>query len=83
MSADFDYDEMYKIVLVGDPGVGKTNLLAYFTAKPEDKELFTAICGCYSLVFLGIATMLANTTYGLYDENGTPHPPSPSRWVHL
>lgn len=30
--ADLDYDEMYKIVLVGDPGVGKTNLLAYFQA---------------------------------------------------
>lgn len=29
-----DYDEMYKIVLVGDPGVGKTNLLAYYTADP-------------------------------------------------
>ena len=32
MSHDLDYDEMYKIVLVGDPGVGKTNLLAYFQA---------------------------------------------------
>lgn len=32
MAADLDYDEMYKIVLVGDPGVGKTNLLAYFQA---------------------------------------------------
>lgn len=33
MTADLDYDEMYKIVLVGDPGVGKTNLLAYFQAN--------------------------------------------------
>lgn len=33
--ADIDYDEMYKIVLVGDPGVGKTNLLAYFQADVQ------------------------------------------------
>lgn len=32
MAGEADYDEMYKIVLVGDPGVGKTNLLAYYTA---------------------------------------------------
>ncbi|KAG1694289.1 hypothetical protein DVH05_021641 [Phytophthora capsici] len=27
------YDELYKVVLVGDPGVGKTNLLAAFLAS--------------------------------------------------
>uniref|UniRef100_A0A7S2XV75 Ras-related protein Rab-24 n=1 Tax=Fibrocapsa japonica TaxID=94617 RepID=A0A7S2XV75_9STRA len=26
------FDEQFKIVLVGDPGVGKTNLLAYYTS---------------------------------------------------
>jgi len=31
------YDEMYKIVLVGDPGVGKTNLLSYFTSYRKEK----------------------------------------------
>ena len=31
------YDVMYKIVLVGDPGVGKTNLLAHFIAPDSEK----------------------------------------------
>lgn len=35
MAQDSDYDEMYKIVLVGDPAVGKTNLLAYYTADAQ------------------------------------------------
>jgi len=30
------YDVMYKIVLVGDPGVGKTNLLSCFTSYRKD-----------------------------------------------
>ncbi len=38
--ADLDsYDEMYKIVLVGDPGVGKTNLLAYFQADSSAQKV--------------------------------------------
>ena len=32
------YDVMYKIVLVGDPGVGKTNLLAHFIAPDSEKD---------------------------------------------
>jgi Ras-related protein Rab-11A len=39
MAADLEYDEMYKIVLVGDPGVGKTNLLAYFQADLSAQRL--------------------------------------------
>ncbi|DAZ98510.1 TPA: hypothetical protein N0F65_004947 [Lagenidium giganteum] len=31
------YDELYKVVLVGDPGVGKTNLLATFLASEDGK----------------------------------------------
>ncbi|KAG7384982.1 hypothetical protein PHYBOEH_009245 [Phytophthora boehmeriae] len=32
------YDELYKVVLVGDPGVGKTNLLATFLASEAVTE---------------------------------------------
>ncbi|KAG3107427.1 hypothetical protein PI124_g12855 [Phytophthora idaei] len=32
------YDELYKVVLVGDPGVGKTNLLATFLAAEAVNE---------------------------------------------
>ncbi|CEG41658.1 rab other [Plasmopara halstedii] len=32
------YDELYKVVLVGDPGVGKTNLLATFLAAETVNE---------------------------------------------
>mmetsp|Transcript_27649 Transcript_27649/g.55274 ORF Transcript_27649/g.55274 Transcript_27649/m.55274 type:complete len:227 (-) Transcript_27649:24-704(-) len=40
MSIDSEpqYDELYKIVLVGDAGSGKTNLLAFFTSSPEHNE---------------------------------------------
>jgi len=34
-----DFDAMYKIVLVGDAGVGKTNLLGYYTASFEERQL--------------------------------------------
>ncbi|ETV69950.1 hypothetical protein, variant [Aphanomyces astaci] len=36
---DQQYDELYKVVLVGDPGVGKTNLLAYFTASEDEMAI--------------------------------------------
>ncbi|KAI9988496.1 hypothetical protein PInf_021923 [Phytophthora infestans] len=35
---DQHYDELYKVVLVGDPGVGKTNLLATFLADEAANE---------------------------------------------
>ncbi|KAL4156381.1 hypothetical protein PRNP1_005412 [Phytophthora ramorum] len=35
---DQHYDELYKVVLVGDPGVGKTNLLATFLASDAVNE---------------------------------------------
>lgn len=34
MQFDDDYDYLYKIVLIGDSGVGKSNLLARFTGAP-------------------------------------------------
>ncbi|KAJ0405603.1 hypothetical protein P43SY_007704 [Pythium insidiosum] len=34
---DQQYDELYKVVLVGDPAVGKTNLLASFLATEDNK----------------------------------------------
>ena len=37
MSKGEEVDAMYKIVLVGDPGVGKTNLLAYATASRDNQ----------------------------------------------
>ncbi|KAF0689720.1 Aste57867_18857 [Aphanomyces stellatus] len=41
-AADQHYDELYKVVLVGDPGVGKTNLLAYFTASDDEMAIDTS-----------------------------------------
>ncbi|KAE8905582.1 hypothetical protein PF005_g12079 [Phytophthora fragariae] len=38
MTMDQHYDELYKVVLVGDPGVGKTNLLATFLASDSVNE---------------------------------------------
>ena len=40
MSKGEEVDAMYKIVLVGDPGVGKTNLLAYATAS-RDNQIYS------------------------------------------
>ena len=39
---DADYDELYKIVLVGDAGVGKTNILACFAGMDADGNITAA-----------------------------------------
>ena len=39
MDEDQQYDELYKVVLVGDAGVGKTNMLAFFTGTRSPDEV--------------------------------------------
>ena len=41
--ADEDYDFLFKIVLIGDSGVGKSNLLSRFTRNEFDLETNTTI----------------------------------------
>ncbi|KAF5764909.1 putative small GTP-binding protein [Helianthus annuus] len=42
--ADEDYDELYKVVLIGDSGVGKSNLLSQFS-KNEFSHDFKSTIG--------------------------------------
>ncbi|CAM9392178.1 unnamed protein product [Choristocarpus tenellus] len=38
MATRLEYDELFKIVLVGDAAVGKTNLLAYYTSQDKRQK---------------------------------------------
>jgi small GTP-binding protein len=40
---DEDYDYLFKVVLIGDSGVGKSNLLSRFTRNEFDLETKTTI----------------------------------------
>ena len=40
---DEDYDYLFKVVLIGDSGVGKSNLLSRFTRNKFDLETKTTI----------------------------------------
>lgn len=41
--SDDDYDYLFKVVLIGDSGVGKSNLLSRFTRNEFDLETKTTI----------------------------------------
>ena len=41
--SDDDYDYLFKVVLIGDSGVGKSNLLSRFTKNEFDLETKTTI----------------------------------------
>ena len=41
--AEDDYDYLFKVVLIGDSGVGKSNLLSRFTRNEFDLETKTTI----------------------------------------
>lgn len=38
MLTDDEYDYLFKLVLIGDSGVGKSNLLSRFTASSPKKK---------------------------------------------
>ena len=41
--SDDDYDYLFKVVLIGDSGVGKSNILSRFTKNEFDLETKTTI----------------------------------------
>jgi hypothetical protein len=49
LSADY-YDFLFKVVIIGDSGVGKSNLLSKFTRDEFDSDSKTTVWACLALL---------------------------------
>ncbi len=66
---------LYKVILIGDPAVGKTTLRKRFMGEPFDPEYLMTIGADFSIYSISLETVpeRPTITFQIWDLVGTPH----------